>query len=278
MVKAYHPKTVKEALIWKERCPKARIYAGGTDFMVAPNKETDILFINQIKELHRIEETEETIVIGAACTYLELQENPLIPSLLKEAVKELASPAIRSIGTLGGNICNASPAGDMLPLLYVLEAKLKLSSQAGSRKLSLNDFILGVRKTALMPEELLEAIILPKESFTLTYYKKIGARKSTAISKVSFSGVAVIENDVVMDVRMAFGSVGTTVVRKTEIEALASNRLLSELPISEMIREYDNAIQPIDDQRSTAAYRKTMCLYLAEDFLSNIGNQISYIR
>jgi CO/xanthine dehydrogenase FAD-binding subunit len=269
MVKSCCPQTLNEALQAKSENPSLIPYAGGTDWMV--NRRGDeLLFLNRLDALKEITETKESLTIGACCTYTELLESKKLPGPLHRAIVQIASPAIRNMGSMGGNICNASPAGDTLPPLYALDAILTLSSVRGDRQLPLSSFILGVRKTDLAPDELLTAIILPKQDFTSEYYEKVGARSAVAISKVSFAGFKRIEGGLVTAIPMAFGSVAATVVRSPEIESSLTGKTPQE--ISDMsdavLAMFDPLITPIDDQRSTAVYRKKVCSALLKDFLS----------
>jgi len=278
MVIGLNPSTLKEALIMKKNNPHAVIYAGGSDLMVAKKVSREMLFINQLVELKEICEDQEFIIIGAASIYYDLIQNQLIPELLKQIFKDIASPAIRNVATIGGNVCNASPAGDSLPALYLYDAKIVAASlgdnnQISERIIPIEDFILGIRKIDLKPNEIVTKILLPKNKISVTTkigYKKVGARKSQAISKLLFVAAMDIENDYVTDLRIAYGSVGITTLRRKDIElhyiGIKYEELLSQIP--EIINEYRECLHPIDDQRSTAVYRKKVCLSLLEDFLN----------
>ena len=270
MVNSFAPKTLLEALRAKSENPSFAPYAGGTDWMVTPREDVDLLFLNAIADLREIKETKTHLVIGACCTYTELLESKKLPAVLNRSIVEIASPAIRNMGTMGGNICNASPAGDTLPPLYALDASVRLSSVRGDRDIPLAAFIQGVRQKDLAPDELLTAILLPKQSFTREYYQKVGARSAVAISKVSFAGFKKIENGVVTAIPMAFGSVAATVVRSLKIESSLTGKTPGEISAlrDEIVKMYDPLITPIDDQRSTAVYRKRVCFALLKDFLS----------
>lgn len=275
MVNSWNPSTLEEALRIKKENPDAVPYAGGSDWMVVRKEQARLLFLNHISSLKEITRNGNGICIGAGCVYADLLECGEVPELLKTAVRGIAAPGIRNVGTMGGNICNASPAGDTLPALYVLNAQVKLASlneenELVRRVLPIEDFIHGVRRTDLRPEELLEQIVIPNESFTHIYYQKVGARRAQAISKLSFAALAKVENGVVTDFRAAFGSVGITVVRKKEQEALVLGKRCSELDCEEILRRYGESINPIDDQRSTAVYRKKVCLNLLGDFLNTL--------
>lgn len=255
------------------------IIAGGTDVMVLhksrrgvpPKIPKPIVFINHLSELKRVYQHHKDIHIGACCTYSELLENPLIPFALKNAIKTIAAPAIRNRGTLGGNICNASPAGDMLPLLYVYNAKLLLRSVNGDRMVAISDFIQGPRQVQRFHNEIVTEIILP---FVLgdshVVFEKVGNRNADAIAKVSFAGFVRISKDRIDDIRFAFGAVGPTMVRSIDIEKKLVGKTipLADADIDEIVAAFDKIIRPIDDQRSNAAYRKTVALHLLRYFLS----------
>lgn len=261
----------------KENCV---IIAGGTDVMVLhksrrgvpPKIPKPIVFIDHLSELKRVYQKDKDLHIGACCTYSELLEDPLIPIPLKNAIKTIAAPAIRNRGTLGGNICNASPAGDTLPLLYVYNAKLLLRSVNGDRVVAISDFIQGPRRVGRYHNEILAEIILPSivEEDSHVVFEKVGNRNADAIAKVSFAGYIRIKGALIDDVRFAFGAVGPTMVRSIDIEKklLGHTMPLADADITQVVAAFDKIIQPIDDQRSTALYRKTVALNLLRYFLS----------
>lgn len=255
------------------------IIAGGTDVMVLhksrrgvpPKIPKPIVFINHLSELKQVYQHHKDLHIGACCTYSELLENTLIPFALKNAIKTIAAPAIRNRGTLGGNICNASPAGDMLPLLYVYNAKLLLRSVNGDRMVTISDFIQGPRRVQRFHNEIVTEIILPsvlEDSHVV--FEKVGNRNADAIAKVSFAGFVRISKDRIDDIRFAFGAVGPTMVRSIDIEKKLVGKTipLADADIAAIVAAFDKIIRPIDDQRSTAAYRKTVALHLLRYFLS----------
>lgn len=261
----------------KENCA---IIAGGTDVMVMyksrrgvpPKIPKPIIFIDHLSELKRVYRNGNDLYIGACCTYSELLNAPLIPIPLKKAIKTIAAPAIRNRGTLGGNICNASPAGDTLPFLYVYNAKLLLRSVNGDRIVAISDFIQGVRRVQREPNEILTEIILPSvfEEGAHVVFEKVGNRNADAIAKVGFAGYIRTNGAVIEDVRFAFGAVGPTMVRSNDIEKklLGKTIPLADTDIAQVVAAFDKIIRPIDDQRSTAIYRKTVALNLLRYFLS----------
>lgn len=286
MVTGYYPTTQKEALEEKSMYPDALLISGGTDAMVVKKKAEHIIFLNNVKDMQSVEENSKSILIGAGCCYTDLIANPIVPEMLKKAMRNIASPAIRSAGTLAGNICNASPAGDTLPVLYALNASVMIASwQNGSvvnRKVLVKDFILGIRKIDLKENELVVAIEIPKEFLEkdpLIYYEKVGARKAEAISKLSFVGACALKDGHVEDIRIAFGSVGITALRFLDLEERMKGKSLSEIEAlkPEIIEAYMERIHPIDDQRSTAAYRRQVCRNLLGDFFAARWEEACYL-
>lgn len=281
MVTGYYPSSVKEALTLLEAHQGGLLVSGGTDVMVVKKEAEHVIFLNQIDELKQVEKGEEAgkvvLRIGAGASYFSLLNNPLIPDVLKQAMSQIASPAIRHMGTIAGNICNASPAGDTLPVLYALSAKVVIAGQKKGRmfvrKVPIEDFIYGIRKTDLKSNELVIAIEIATdeyETINTCMYEKVGARKSEAISKLSFVGLAQVEQNIVQRIKIAFGSVSITAVRKKEIEAELIGKTVAEIKLEKekIAEKYAEFITPIDDQRSTAVYRKTVCLNLLKAFLA----------
>lgn len=279
MVNAYRPASFAEALrIRQER--RVIPFAGGTDLMVkhrrhsglAPQFDHPILLLGHLQELRTVDSAENELVIGASTTLADLARHSETPEALRQAIAEIASPALRNVATLTGNICNASPAGDTLPALYCLNASLVLVCSGGERQMNIDEFILGPGQTALRADELVGAVVIPRESFDLTHYRKVGTRRANALAKLSFLGLASFEGEVIRDLRVAFGAVAPTVVRAKELEREYAGCRKKELEQHRgaLVDAYAKLIVPIDDQRSTAHYRKAICLRLLEQFLAEI--------
>jgi xanthine dehydrogenase FAD-binding subunit len=269
MVNGYIAESLEDALKIRKNFEVMPL-AGGTDIMVKEHHQ-DILFIGHLKELKEITVQNNYLHLGAACTFSEIIENKLVPEYIKEILLGIGSPAIRNMGTIGGNICNASPAGDTLPLLYALNSYFIIKSLDEVRKTTIANFIAIPGKNNLKNDELLQEIIIPLNQFNIIYYKKVGTRKANSLSKASFIGFAQINNKAIEDIRIAFGAVSPTVVRDKNIEkiliGLNGKELENNLPkIKEM---YANLIWPIDDQRSSKEYRKKVSLNLLAYFLLN---------
>ena len=279
MIQHFVPTTLKEALkILDER--DCYIFAGGTDLMVQkhrgsgliPNFDKDVLYVMNIKELDYIKtDVEGNLHIGAMNRYCELINSSLVPDIFKTVFNEIASPNIRNMATLVGNIANASPAGDSLLPLNLFGARVVLASVKGTREVLVEDFILGVRKIDRKKNELITEVIIPKCDLNF-YYRKIGSRKAESITKVSILGGYKIESGKVKELRICFGSISVKVVRNHFIEEKYQGKSINELRarIDDIINEYDHEIKPITDQRSTMEYRKKVAKNLLRDFLKHV--------
>jgi len=279
MVKHIIPANLKSALAYLSE-GTFQIMAGGTDLMIQkrstagtlPHFERDILYLANLEELRYIQRKDGSVHIGSMTTLEEIIDHPDAPELLKEVIREMGSPAIRHAGTLGGNIGNASPAGDSLVALYLLDAQVLLSSAEGDRLLPIENVILGVRKTAMKPNELIHEIIISEAKFDQVKWVKVGGRQADAISKVSFAGAYRVSNHQVVDFRLAFGAISITVLRNRAIEKKYENHSVAEIneDLPEILKAYNALISPIDDQRSNKIYRREVALNIAKDFIEKM--------
>lgn len=260
------PRTLTEAfdLLHKQQ-GRIKVLAGGTDLMVTLNARVEVhsayLNIWPLQELRGITETADAIRIGALTTYAQIIRSPLLQQharILCEAAKSVGAAQIQNRGTLGGNIVNASPAGDTLPVLAVFDAELEIGSARGTRKISFNQFYTGYRKTVLTAEELLLAIHLPKaKGHTWQYFRKVGTRQAQAISKVVMALAANMNGaKQLQSVRIAYGSVAPTVIRVAQAEALLATQTLTATHIAQARERAMQEVRPISDVRSTADYRR----------------------
>jgi CO/xanthine dehydrogenase FAD-binding subunit len=252
-----------------------RPFAGGTDLMVLleagklPHK--NYLNIWNLPELRGIEVTETQITLGALTTYTEVSDHATLREefpMLCRAASETGGLAIQNRGTLGGNIVNASPAADSPPALLAYDAELELVSAKGSRTIPYHSFHTGYKQMNIRPDELLREIRLPRASKELThYYRKVGTRKAQAISKVCFAGVARMNGDQIEDVRIALGSVAPIPIRCTQTEDALRSKQVNNDTLAAAKAALTAEIAPIDDLRSTRAYRLRVSLNLLEDFV-----------
>ncbi|MDD4080648.1 MAG: FAD binding domain-containing protein [Eubacteriales bacterium] len=268
MAVAVYPRNLAEALrILEIQSPL--VLAGGTDLMVKragtyPD-ECPVMYIGNLPELRQISRQGEELRVGAACTFTELLASPLLPDYLRVPLAQIASPAIRNAATIGGNLCNASPAADALPMLYALDAHFILVSAAGECRMPVRDFFLGPGKTMLAAGQLLAEIRIPIREGWRCIYRKVGMRRANSLSKLSFYALSDCAGGRLQDIRIAFGAVAPTVVRSREAEM----KILSGLPVEEIILMYNGLIKPIDDARSSSRYRREACIRLLKQYLQS---------
>jgi CO/xanthine dehydrogenase FAD-binding subunit len=259
------PETVEEAVGALAADPDATVLAGGTDLMVEVNDghrrpDGSVVVVNRIAELRSWRRHDTSVTIGAAVSYRELEEGPLaamVPALA-QAARTVGSPQIRNAATLGGNLGTCSPAGDGLPVLAALDATVELASVRGRRSLPVRDVMVGVKRTALEPDELIVSVTVPVVE-GWQGYAKVGVRNAMVI--------AVASACVVLDQRgrrgaIALGSVGPTVLRCPDAEGLLDTVVdwdTLRIDAEDAARVGDlasSASRPITDHRSTAAYRR----------------------
>jgi CO/xanthine dehydrogenase FAD-binding subunit len=249
------PRTLEEALRLKDERPEARFIQGGTDVMVELTfggaRPQTIVNLAEVAELRGWSRDGETLRLGAGLTYTEAMTAPLADTLpaLAEASRTVGSPQIRNRGTIGGNLGTASPAGDALPPLLVERAVVELASVRGIRALPLEQFLLGVKRTAVEPDELITAVRLIPSGGAQTFMK-VGPRNAMVIAICS---LAVVVDADAGEVRAAFGSAAVTARPLTVPLAEAAS-------LAERVAE---AAAPIDDVRATAAYRRHALRVLA---------------
>jgi CO/xanthine dehydrogenase FAD-binding subunit len=273
------PATLAKALALLAEAPGVwQPFAGGTDLMVLleAGKLAHQRFISlwHLPELCGINVADEHVTLGALTTYSQVQRHSVLQTefpLLCAAAGLTGSIAIQNRGTLGGNIANASPAADSLPALLVYEAELELVSAQGTRWVAYRDFHTGYKTTVMRPDELIRAIRLSRTTVGWRQHsRKVGTRKAQAISKVCFAGMALLESGALKDIRLAYGSVAPIPLRAVQTEATLRGRMLDEAAINEGCAAVAAELTPIDDIRSTAAYRTQVASNLLEEFLSQL--------
>lgn len=271
----------KLARLWEEiKDIKGRItfVAGATDLYVLkkdgllpePNAWVDI---SPLEELKGIREQGNEIIIGPLTTFSQLESSNLLriyaPSLVSGS-SQVGSPQIRNRGTLGGNIANASPAGDSIPALYATEARLRLQKGNRIRQLNIEEFFLGPGKTVLENGELITQVILPGKRPLKGTFKKLGPRKAQAISKVSLALEAEFKKGLLRHPRIALGAVGPTVLRARRTEEFLNAKRITRDILGRVQEMITREACPIDDFRSTAQYRCRMAGVLLKKALEEI--------
>ena len=274
------PKTLAEALermasetgAWKP-------FAGGTDLMVLLEAgklaHRKFLSIWKLPELRGISVSSSHVTIGALTTYSEIRGHDILVRefpLLCRAAEETGSIATQNRGTIGGNIANASPAADTPPALLAYDSELELVSANETRWVRYHGFWKGYKKIDLRDDELIRSV-----RFTRTtngwkhFYRKVGTRRTQAISKVCFAGAARVIAGKIEDVRIGVGSVAPTVLRATETEKLLRGEELTAAVVREAQQALAREIAPIDDMRSTARYRLRVAQNLLAEFCQSIA-------
>lgn len=269
------PTTLDEAVFALAAEP-AQILAGGTDFYPALGDRpvrVPVVDVSGLDELRGISFQQDRIRIGALTTWSAIIRTPLPHCFdaLKAAAREVGSVQIQNRGTVAGNLCNASPAADGVPPLLALDAEVELVSKAGTRRLSLEDFIVGNRKTQRRSDELLTAVLVPRVvEDAASAFVKLGARRYLVIS-IAMVGAVVLVDDSggVADARIAVGSCSAVARRLRTLE----RELIGEAVrggLGKRVRpQHLQPLSPIDDVRATAEYRMDASLKLVQRVLNS---------
>ncbi len=237
--------------------------SGGTDVMVLLKEfliDPQCLYdISSISELMEINVNNDSIEIGAAVTMSDIiadNEVSKFASVLVSALKEVGSPLIRNRATLGGNVGNSSPAGDSIPALYVLNARVKIVSEERERTVKIEDFIIGPRRNVLEKGEIIKSFVIDKMGKDeKSFFLKAGSRNALAISKANLALRVMLKDNVINNMALSFGSVGPVVIKATRIPKLFIGKKLDRTLIDKSCSLVSEEIKPIDDFRSTAKYR-----------------------
>ncbi|HBY94129.1 MAG TPA: dehydrogenase [Chloroflexi bacterium] len=271
----YHePSTLNEAITLLERYgDDARLLAGGTDLLIAmerrkvhPRHVVSLLMIPGLDHLH----VDEGITIGALVTHRQLEctselQGPAVA--LAEGACVIGGRQVRNVATIGGNICNASPAADTVAPLLALDAHVRLVGPDGQRVVPLDQFFTGPGQTVLAATEILTSIHIPPfGAHTATSFIKFGRRKAMEISIVCVASSVSLSADghTVDDVRIALGAVAPTPIRAYKAEAFLRGSALTTDAIREAARIASSEARPIDDVRASAEYRRMLVASLVE--------------
>jgi xanthine dehydrogenase small subunit len=254
--------------------------AGGTDVMVQITGElreppVRMLDLSRIEALRGIALEQGSLVLGARTTYSEIRRSALcrehLPALV-EAAATIGAAQIQNRGTIGGNVANASSAGDTLPILFASDATILVGGQRGEREVAAADFFTGYRATALAPDELILQVRFPLPKGRQVRFRKVGTRRAQAISKVM---LAVAWRDLGesgwSDVRVALGSVAATPIRAAATEAVLEGAQPTPEVADRAAATLAGELSPIDDVRSTADYRRTVAARVLHRVLREAG-------
>jgi CO/xanthine dehydrogenase FAD-binding subunit len=261
------PHSLEEAVRHLEGDPGLVPAAGCTDLMVRGvealhqmDRVIDLLSIPELRGIRPAEGAEGGLEIGATTPFSEIRRSAAVRSTfpaLADAAGQIGGWQIQNRATLGGNLANASPAGDSLPVLLALNATVVLASARGLREVSYDGFHAGYRKTAIQPGEIVARIRLPLPApGTVQAFRKVGTREAQAISKVVVAMAGRIEDGRIADLRLAAGSVAPTPIRLRAAEDAVRGQAPGPDAAALAGREAAGAVTPIDDVRSTAEYRR----------------------
>ena len=268
------PGSLDEALSMKGAEPALQPIAGGTDLMVqglAPS----VLDLSRVDALRGVEIGDsDELFIGALTTFSEVATSPLVEAwapVVQEMARSIGAHTIQNRATVGGNIGNASPVGDSLPLWMALDARLRVASAArGVREIPFEFLFKGYRTLATQPDELILGVVLPEVRRTdFTHYRKVAARAAQAISKVLFAGRLRIEDGVVAEARIAFGAVAEVPLRLQAVE----QALVGHPVDPQVARLVADEVRPIDDIRSTAEYRRRVSVNVVRAWLEHLAGR-----
>ena len=278
------PQSLHDALAAANANPDAQIIQGGTDLMVEINfnhrKPTDVIALRRVDEIRNyvVSADKKNVVVGSGLPYREMEHGELAKLLpaLAQAARTVGSPQIRAAGSIGGNLGTCSPAGDALPVLSALDAVINLQTATTSREISVHDFMVGVKRNARQPGELIISATLPIIN-GWQGYAKVGVRNAMVISIASCCLVIDREKG---SIGVALGSVGPTIIRCRETEQwLAMQIDLKNISIvaTNLLKEFGDRVaqesKPIDDHRSTAAYRRHAVATLSRRLLTRANTQ-----
>jgi len=260
------------------------ILAAGTDLMPQSHAgrvtfKRGLLNIQRVEELHRIERVEGGVRIGALCTITELMRDPLVRKhygSLVEACDHFASDQLRNAATIGGNVCNASPAGDTLVPLLVHDAIAELASKPDgrveTRLTPLAEFFVGPGKTARAPNELLCALRLPlpPSGFVARFFK-FGTRPALDISAIAVGIGGMRDGRTLSRARVAYGAVAPVPMRAPRTEEALEGALLDDATIARIAGVARDEVRPIDDVRATAWYRRELVFNITKRMLDDVA-------
>lgn len=278
----YSPSTIEDAVSFYSENPQAHVLAGGTDFMVEVNfnhrKPENVLHLGKITSLKTWthDSAHQVLRIGATMPFSECEKDEfaLYSPALTQAARTVGSPQIRAMASLGGNLGTSSPAGDSLPVLSALDAVIEVVSIEGIRQISIHDFMIAPKRNALQRGEIISTILLPVQNGP-QFYAKVGVRNAMVIS-IASACMAVQDGRP----RIALGSVGPTVLRARQAEQYLADEMATSSGITpaacdHFAAQVAQASRPIDDQRSTAEYRRhaiqVMARRLAEKSFLNVS-------
>ena len=280
----FQPNNLNSAFDALDNNSNLTIAAGCTDLFPTTNDVSlnkNILDITNIDSIKGFRFDNDYTKIGAATTWTDIinESLPNCFDMLKACAKEVGSIQIQNLGTIGGNICNASPAADSIPCLLSLDAKIELSSKFDKRIIPLDEFIFGARKTKLKAGELLTSVLIPREKNKgFSSFKKIGARKYLVISISMVACYICVLNNKIKDIAISVGSCSEVAKRIFSIESQIIKKNINENIFDGVDFDQLKEISPITDIRSTQTYRLKVSHSLIKDVINEAINNYKIVK
>ena len=285
-IEFFEPGTTEEALELLDRYgPDAKMIAGGTDLLVRMKQEVEypkyLFHIKRIPELNFIENG-NPLRVGSGTLLREVLEfcfGQKKYTALYEAINSLAHPSIRNMGTLGGNLCNASPAADSAPPLLVFDARVKLRSLRKERVLPLKDFFKDVNVTTIGPDEIMTEIQIPAvPDGSGSAFQKVTRASGTGIAKVNAAAYIERDDDCCKSCRIALGAVGPVPMRVLHAEKFVIGKKIDPALLEDLLKRTTENIRPISDIRSTAFYKKRVAAVLVKEVIERAWQRAGTTR
>lgn len=267
----YHrPTSVEEALELLDSLDSAKPFTGGTDLVLLLRegvvKSEHLVDLNRVAELNYVRTEGSYVCIGAATTHSQVIGSPIIKEkahALYDAVFRIGSPQIRNLGTITGNVCNASPAADAAPPLLILDAEVTIKSVDGIKQMPISGLFAGPKINSLGPNELVTEIRFPvPPANSGSAYRRIARRKAFTLSVVGAAAYVEMEGEICSDARVAFSSIAETPIRVEEVEELIRGKEPTPELMERACEACKGHVRPITDIRGTAEYRRDMCAVL----------------
>ena len=273
MIRNIRPETFESLLEYIDK-EDLYVFAGGTDLMIRKRQwqgaerrfDKPIIYIAHLPCLKGIEETETTYEIMACTTKSEVARSNILPEYLKAPIAQMATPSIRNLATIGGNVVNDASVGDSIPVLFALDAEVVLRSIHGSRSMKIQDFIKGKYHTALKSNEILEKIIVPKAAYDGYYYRKSGLRKASILSKLSVYVLYKMDDKKLTNIRVVLGALNDAPIRSKTAEA----QFVKDGDVEQFVKTYQALMDASDDKRSSKIYREEIASRLIEYYLREV--------
>ncbi len=252
--------------------------AGGSDINIQIKnrmiRDEPIFYINHLDELRGIQVVDDTVIIGALTSYADIISSPILKEKLpffRNSLKLFASPLLQSVATIGGNIANSSPTADILPLLLVLDAEVRLLTRSKLRFIPINEFYTGYKEYVMKTNEIIGSvhINIDAEKNWLAYYRKVGSRQSLTIAKLALAGIMKLKENSITAIKIAAGALNEYPRRLTTTENYLKSKRKEDIADKELKEVLTEDITPITDLRSDKNYRFDVCLNLIKEFINS---------